>query len=643
MRDTGSIMPADLVGLNGETGVNNPTFPIGCFDRYGAKGNGVADDFSAIQNAMNAVALYPGVGRVFGVPGKIYNSSLQLVPPDNLWLDLTGVTLRPTGTADVIKRTAAAIGVSHTVTAGAQLGSSVITFDSVAGFAAGQILTFTTDHVPTMPWSWTRIRSVNVGALQVTLETPLTFTYAGTVTGNVQSLHGRLFITGGAIDLSAIVSAPLGVVNLSGYDLVAVRNVGLYGPMGSTTTNAGFVLAGNRREYVEDCEGIDVTFPAAFSSLQNAQFARNARLDVDGDTFGTICVACDMDQQVDIKYRGRRKSGSANSIRAVKVSSGRHSTVENIVAADCETVLELFNVGRVQGGNINGVNIGLTAYAGQTAINIAATTADGFMQHIELDGINLENLGGIGIQTSGDATGRITLSNIHVKDCVADGIVGATNNTRVLGAIVENWNTGAVAGAAGIRQTAVGGNMAIDFDGVTFLHTDNTKNCMSLAAGPRNYTLRGITAPNGNPLFDTALGIDPGAQNLSVGSLASLLLATNTSKLAELGRLVTFTLPQNKSMTFTFEPFACHFMVSVSNGKAAEFFADHATAMAAGNIVNNPSGFFAITAAPGAGQMGVSKAATNRTVTIKNNPADGDFDIAILTLGGAITAITDPV
>ncbi len=217
----------------------------------------------------------------------------------------------------------------------------------------------------------------------------------------------------------------------------------------------------------------------------------------------------------------------------------------------------------------------------------------------------------------------------------------ATDNTTVNGATIENWNTSGQTGGAGIRSTAVGGATAVNLQAIRFLHSDNSKTCMNLAAGPRDYVLTGVTNPSGNPLFDTVHGIDPGAENLSVGSVGSLTLATTTSKLSQFGTLQTFTLPQSKAMTFTFEPNACHFIVSVSNGKAGEFFAEHATA--AITIVANPASFFVNSGSPSSGHIGVSKGATARVVTVTNNASDGDFDIAIQTLGGRITAITDPV
>jgi hypothetical protein len=265
---------------------------------------------------------------------------------------------------------------------------------------------------------------------------------------------------------------------------------------------------------------------------------------------------------------------------------------------------------------------------------------DGYMQHAQIDGINLDNIGGNGFQASGDATGRVQLSNINVKNAVGSPVILAVSHSSVRGAILENWNTGAIAGAAGIVGSATSDVHALQIDDVIAIHTDNTKSILNLAALPRLYQVHNVVSPSGNPRYDTVNGINPGADNVFVGSLASLTRGpTNVSKLSQLGHLERFTLPSGLTMTFTFEAFACEFIVSANTGKAAKFFAEQTTA--ALTVVANPGAQYENSSTPAAGNIGVFKSAAARVISIKNN-VGGDIDIGIQTLGGAITAITDP-
>ena len=160
---------------------------------YGAKGNGVNDDSSAIKTAISKVS----AGGVVYLPAGTYRLTQPIYLKSNMILRgdgsaLTSLIFEGSGTAECC------IGIVHwdsdqptnyvTVAGGMTLGSTEVTVSSVAGFQPGDIIEIEEDNDPA--WGWTdswqlrlpgqinRVTAVNTSGKRLTLDRQLRHTFA---------------------------------------------------------------------------------------------------------------------------------------------------------------------------------------------------------------------------------------------------------------------------------------------------------------------------------------------------------------------------------------------------------------------------------------------------------------------------------
>lgn len=469
---------------------------------YGALGDGVTDDAAAFQAALDS-----GLRCVY-VPATAasYKIMTTLTLPSTVEIIMdAGATLQPVlGIGEqLFYRAAAAALYTKAVTSGYTFGSRSVIIADTSNLAVGQEVTFATNSAGVWPLSWNRIKTI-VGTT-VSFYEPFPLTYTGVVTMSVVSLAGSIRISGGVMDLSNVggITTPA-LFALAGYRSAEVEGVTFRGPMVSLTAIGLVAIQNCKTGRIRGCHADDVVLFGQAFSVSSAKHAQVTDCVIDGDCFGVYMGRNDWELVQGINYTGRRTLNvTAYSVRCIKTEGSRHSMITDIVASDCETVIEWINSGRGVISNIFGVNIGQTAYVGQTAINLNSSTANGELNTITISNVVLERLGGIGIQIEGDGAGRISMTDIHIKSCYAYGIIANCIYFTIGNSIIEDWNTGALGNdvaAINANISAVGAGYSIH--DIVFKNVTNTRRCMALRAGPQ-YRIWNVIPVDGNPLYDS--------------------------------------------------------------------------------------------------------------------------------------------
>ncbi len=159
---------------------------------YGAKGDGVTDDTTAIRNVLSAAPS----GTVVYLPAGTYRLTKPLYPKSHTILRgdgaaLTSLIFEGAGTLDRCIGLAAWDGNQPTnyvtITGGMTQGSTQLVVSSVSGYASGNIIEIEEDNDPA--WGWTdswqsrlpgqvnRVTAVDAANKRLTLDRPLRHTY----------------------------------------------------------------------------------------------------------------------------------------------------------------------------------------------------------------------------------------------------------------------------------------------------------------------------------------------------------------------------------------------------------------------------------------------------------------------------------
>ncbi len=400
---------------------NAPTSPIVSVKTVGAKGDGVADDYSIINGAITVMAAAGG-GTLF-FPAGTYLMSSALVPVSGVNIqgagrDVTiikgqGIGLSPFNCSMVIAATftggnhqenLSGTAITYPIDAPIEGTNTVkTTTNANAGnFAAGQTILITGDLHGTNFWypDWfTTVVSANAGTGIITLAENLPFGGA-----NITTVQ-RLLTVPQNIKISdmTILGAGSAAFQITGTQNVTLDNVAVRAGSGGVT------LAG-----------------AEFSANRNSALQNSVGYGIVVDMLG--CIDCRIVNNVLNGGQLSFDGGSQNSIASGNVVNSPSSN----------------------GSPSNGILLGALAnrirILGNTVTNVPASLA----------GINLfNNDGGNHLIESNTVTGvdTTTTLGIAINNSVNNTVVGNWLNHLAFGVIVANNATGQLIDANTILNT----------------------------------------------------------------------------------------------------------------------------------------------------------------------------------------------
>lgn len=616
-----------LQPLEDPTKVVSKLYPFGNVHRYGAVGDGVTNDTAAFQATLDVIGGVGG-GRLVCSSGKTYVIASAVTAPStagNVVIDLSGATIKYTGGTQIITRDAQAVSVTATVSSGATLGSTAVVVAGATGLAAGQMVRFTSTTGTGSP-SWLTIKSI-VGTT-INLSGPLTCTYGGTITLNVQPLFGSILVVGGVIDLSGMGGASVGLINLNGYLSAEVTRVVFSGSNGLTTIGA-VVLGTCVSADIHECRAINTVFFSAAFEITQCGSARIANNTVDGDGFGIAVFASDREVQTGNILRGRwSTSGTGYSVRCIKSAGNGHSVIQGNQGTDYTTLIKYEDSRR---GSITG-NVGFFidhGGSGDAGIQATASTTDGDARHVVISGNVIDGSGGYGINATND--GDFVITNNVIRNTVGGGIRCTVPNAIIAHNRISDWDTG-IAGFFAIEATAASGAYQIVHN--QFSNVSATPTCISDAGGATVFEFDNVVL-TANPMGGSNTYVPYQFPN----GISGIRSATKTAVgfVGEQPFAAAFLVNNGQSFTFSASAFGMLFVIALTgSGAAGLFLAD-----GAGNVtvIADGSSTFVASASPASGKIGVSVSA--KVITVHNN-SGGQIRPTIALLGTSATAVTDP-
>lgn len=184
-------------------------------NNFGAKGDGVTNDYVSIQNAINS---FNGkIGRVL-LPSESYVVNESIVIPSNVHLigENTKIINNATASSDGLFNVTGSIDpTTYNLSTDALKGTSVLTFTALPPVTVGDALSLTqtgSDVTNSYYLSVVKIESIDSGVKTITLESPLMHDYYTSLEAKVQkvtlsknvTIDGFEFIMNTTQDLSPI-------------------------------------------------------------------------------------------------------------------------------------------------------------------------------------------------------------------------------------------------------------------------------------------------------------------------------------------------------------------------------------------------------------------------------------------------------
>jgi hypothetical protein len=503
-------------------------YPPGHPLRYGAVGDGVADDTTALTNALKTGHRILGGGPQYTY---LYTANLSIpATVTNILADWQGATLRPSGNnAPLIGNVNAPAVATTTLTGAPAIGTTALTVTSASGLALGQIVQISAANQPTY---FGRIR-VLVGTA-MTLDTAAPVTYTGTVNVNAYaaaSYVSRIDWQNFRFDGSALTAAnaALGqcmrwvtakIVHLQNGEYLnfaltfATSTVALCetflclqvmidgawshdNPQGVAASSGSSVIL-----EADDCGQVDVT-----------------NCVMEGDEFGINITRCGQGQAANNLLRGQRfyeaQTGSTLAcVRGIKITACAvakwiNNTIEDFITPiKGDFGYQVICIGNTL-RNAPGTGTNGTIYT-DAAIEIAPSAASTTSHGILIQGNVIENINGHGIllsDTNGSATALIQAQVIgnRIKGTKGFAVNFIGKDVAIIGNHIEDWDLAAV-GTAALGSSGFGlGSGATVRDNLYIHNTDNTRPLCQGAGGVGYiYVVDGNKSPTGNPLLGTS-------------------------------------------------------------------------------------------------------------------------------------------
>jgi hypothetical protein len=533
-------------------------YPEGVFERYGATGDGVTDDLTALSNA--ALVGAQGV-RIYGTSGKVYKITASVTAGDFFDLDLRGSTLKPAGNFRGITRSPGGIiaTVTATVSSGATIGSRSIVVASATSLVVGQWVRFTSADAAYQASAWPFCYAKIVGIVGTTIEidTPLGVTYStgGTISmfAYNTALYGSLFrIVDGEFDLSANTFVNSGcALSVAGYEQVEFRTLTVSG-LNTTSTASTAVQLVNCIDVKWDGRSIDNKSAGDIWDIQGARSLTMASFNSDGYHFSFDIIRVDDVAMGNLVLRGRRHievdDGLAyRSIRGAKFVGCLRVVIGTLIASDFTSGIKL------EGnciGTISSVVLQHCAYesTSDAALNFSGSGTASNQHGWALGSVVVKDTKGSAIHFATPDTGKYSIASFHLENIGAHGIYveGDVPDIQIGSGTIVNW---AQQGAfQGINCVNGGG-----FHNITFRNTDAAKGCFNggLVAG-RQFSFSGIRKPDGNPDFSGTVNVLEASGSATIPNAASTVNVTHN--LIKQPTADQFTLTMNQAVLPTVAP-----------------------------------------------------------------------------------------
>jgi hypothetical protein len=456
---------------------------------WGGFGDGVADPTAAIQSALSQ-----SDGKILDFGGSgTFATTAAITPPGNITIDLTGATLKPTGNVQLFNKAIVAAVATTGVTAGATLGSRSITVASAAGLVIGHRFRLTADNTGpedagSYPSVWGKI--VNIVGTTVTLDKVLPCTFNGTVTiSTYAALYESFSIRGGVIDGAAnTYNAVTGqAFRLQGYETVRIERMRFpnWANAGTLTCPVQIMLCVDA--WVDRLRFTDCISQFNMLDIQDCDFAEADSCSIDSDSFGMNLTRCGAAHAINNKLQGRRKRNAddavapVRSVRGIKCTGNATSIVTGNTASDYESPFKVDALDRFTVNGNHARNAGLSAYAGQNAINCGSITPFSRLGESSICNNTVENCGGNGIAFVGDTKGRVIISGNIVRKCFAHGIYSDAPHLIVTNNQIIDFATEGTTTYSAIALGHATGRHIVDNNG---FHNDVTATpwCMQIAS-----------------------------------------------------------------------------------------------------------------------------------------------------------------
>lgn len=520
--------------------------------RYGAIGDGVADDTTALTNLLKT-----GHRVLGGGPQYIYRYTTTIAIPatvTSILADWQGATLKPTGaSAPLIGNVNPVSAATTTLTAAPTIGAVVVTVTSVTGLVVGQVFWISCASYPAY---FGRIKVI--AGTTITLDTAAPVAYAGTVnftvyTTFVQRIDWRNFRFDGSALTAA--NAALGqCMRWVGAKVVSLAN-GEYANFALPAAVSTVVLC-----EAFFCAQVDITSqwihdsPLAVSAVSGSaatievdecgQVSVSGNL-IESDSFGINITRCTQARASGNILRGQRfwataTSSALASVRGIKITACAvakwidNDICDYVTPIKGDLGFQIIVIGNVI-RNVPGTGTTGTLYT-DSAIEIQPGAGDTNTHGILIHGNVIENVNGHGIGLSDNNGSNTALIQAQVIGNRIKGTKGFAVNfigkdVAIIGNHIEDWDL-AIVGTAALGNSGGGlGSGATIRDNLYIHNSDVTR---PLLQGQGNagyiYVVDGNKSPTGNPLLGTSAN---GFQAQGTGSVL-----TGTTSIA-----IVFTNP----------------------------------------------------------------------------------------------------
>jgi hypothetical protein len=486
--------------------VTNPEYNPGDVRRYGARGDGVADDSAAWRAALSTGH------RVLGGSADLTYSLDSEVPVTRATaIDLQGAVLRPKGNTRCLVRDPPAASATGEVSAGAEQGSRTLTLASGSGFRPGQWLRLSLNDVPahdpaSYPPSWSQIVAVRGSAID--LDTPLQVSYGPGALRAIASeralMPERFECRNGIFDGSDCTydGASGHALRIGGVESVVIEGCEFrnfrFG--GATTTPVQLYVAVD--VLVRACRFTGNISRSDVCDIQDVRFAHFVDNFLDGSHFGCDVLRADALLFADNSMHGQRAREFAEAISPVRSVRGLKAygcaavrILSNHIA-DYESAVKVQACFRYDVSHNAIFNCGLSPYSGQIALNVGSIKRGRNMHPGRLIGNHVESCGGLGIGVTSDAPGGVIISGNIVRATQGMALYLAVPESQVLGNRFEDWGQRRQNDAA--VHVAAGASVADN----RFAHSTNRSlPCIESTGGSNSrLVLRDNVSESGNPL-----------------------------------------------------------------------------------------------------------------------------------------------